>query len=401
MNGSEIPPWTAENLDRKDLFLMWKSITHALISAGHVSELHQELDHASWTGREDLSSDENNRLACGYDDEEDGDTVMSSPGESEFDDNNVCDIPSNLIAEAAALPHYYSPLQSFEDIFAQEESLPSFDGIDDVTLSIETSSPRVFTPTSSPLLSNSEQEQCLNEEPGLYITAKQHIWFARAMKNGRLRLSDKKDLTPSEISVVAQRLIKNDSVIYFLNNCRLIYESLLPSLVQQQPLVCKNNSIKESVIATFDTVQDLVNGKDIHRLLLRFVYIHLVRVIDIYRAAAANDRVEGQVNLGVGKRDITVAVNMYLAAKKVSKGRISRTRLLDYYRRGKRWSFLAGPPPISVFAFSRAADTIVYILPLLHITRRDPPPQKAEQFHHELDGPGACSSDPTRSPRAC
>ena len=48
--------WTAENLDRKDLLVMWKSITHALISTGHVVELHQELDHASRTGREDLSS---------------------------------------------------------------------------------------------------------------------------------------------------------------------------------------------------------------------------------------------------------------------------------------------------------------------------------------------------------
>jgi hypothetical protein len=42
-DGSEIPPWTAEYLDRKDLFSMWRSITHALISTRHVAELHQEL----------------------------------------------------------------------------------------------------------------------------------------------------------------------------------------------------------------------------------------------------------------------------------------------------------------------------------------------------------------------
>ena len=55
-DGFETPPWTAEILDRKDLFSMWKSITYALISTGHVAELYQELDHASGTGREDLSS---------------------------------------------------------------------------------------------------------------------------------------------------------------------------------------------------------------------------------------------------------------------------------------------------------------------------------------------------------
>jgi hypothetical protein len=76
---------------------------------------------------------------------------------------------------------------------------------------------------------------------------------ARLIKTRRLWLSDKKDLMPSEISVVARRLIKNDSVIYFLNNCLLIYKSLM-LLIVQQLLVCNNNSIKESVIAAFDIV---------------------------------------------------------------------------------------------------------------------------------------------------
>lgn len=50
-----------------------------------------------------------------------------------------------------------------------------------------------------------------------------------------------------KISVVAQRLIKNDSVIYFLNNYRLIYES-------SRPFVCSKNGTEKSVIAFFDTV---------------------------------------------------------------------------------------------------------------------------------------------------
>ncbi|PVH68981.1 hypothetical protein DL98DRAFT_599056 [Cadophora sp. DSE1049] len=115
----------------------------------HVAELHQELDHASRTGREDLSSGgqwavesyrdhdllsneslqtaanstKNDRSACGYDDEDsiDGDTVISSPGESDIDDDDLCDVSPNFIAEAADLSHHHSPLLSFEDILAQEE----------------------------------------------------------------------------------------------------------------------------------------------------------------------------------------------------------------------------------------------------------------------------------------
>lgn len=138
------------------------------------------------------------------------------------------------------------------------------------------------TPTSSlsPSFSKSEQEHSLYEGLCLNIPVERHIRADIDGRNGvlkekeisppqsspssrkqklsietrRIRLSDKEDLIPSEISVVAQRLIKNDSVVYFLNNCRLIYESLMPSLVQQ-PSTCHNGSTEEFVIAAFDSVQ--------------------------------------------------------------------------------------------------------------------------------------------------
>jgi hypothetical protein len=107
---------------------------------------------------------ENNRSACGYDDEEsiDGDMVMSSPGESDIEDDDLCDISPNFIAKAVDLSHHHSPLLSFEDILAQEESLLPDDGLDDVAPSIGKSStteapcPRVYTPALTPLWSDSD-----------------------------------------------------------------------------------------------------------------------------------------------------------------------------------------------------------------------------------------------------
>ncbi len=166
----------------------------------------------------------------------------------------------------------------------------------------------------------------------------------------------------------------------------------MPSV--QQPL-SRPSSIEEHVIAAFDMVQHLVNGQEVHRLILRFVYIHLVQVIEAYKATATKDRVEGQVSREAGQRDISVAINMYLKAKeKMSQEKFSRQKLLDYSRRGKRWSCLAGPSPISVFLFPRAADTIVYVLPPPPplLPRRDLLYQKAEQFHHGPDDSVACSS---------
>jgi hypothetical protein len=99
---------------------------------------------------------------------------MSSPGESDIDDDDFYDISANFIAEAADLSHYHSLLPSFEDVLAQEESLLSSDGLDHIAFSIDNAPcHRVSTPASSLSLSlsNSSQEQLLNTWPSLHIRA--------------------------------------------------------------------------------------------------------------------------------------------------------------------------------------------------------------------------------------
>jgi len=133
------------------------------------------------------------------------------------------------------------------------------------------------------------------------------------------------------------------------------------------------------------------------------LHIYLVGVIDMYRAAATKDRVEGQVSRGDGQRDITVAIDIYLAAKKKdSKGKLSRTKLLDYYSRSQRWFFLARPSPVSIFVFAGAANIIVNVLsPLLpNTTSPRLTTSKAEQFYHGPDCLGACGLGPARLSRA-
>jgi len=88
---------------------------------------------------------------------------MSSPGESDIEDDDLCDISPNFIAKAADLSHHHSPLLSFEDILTQEELLLPDDGLNDVAPSIGKSlttapCPRVYTPALTPSGSDSDQE---------------------------------------------------------------------------------------------------------------------------------------------------------------------------------------------------------------------------------------------------
>jgi hypothetical protein len=77
------------------------------------------------------------------------------------------------------------------------------------------------------------------------------------------------------------------------------------------------------------------------------------------------DRVEGYYSREAGYRDITIAIDMYLVAKMISGGGLSRSKLLDYCRRGRQWFFLARLSPILVFIFSHVADIIIYVFPLI------------------------------------
>jgi hypothetical protein len=173
---------------------------------------------------------------------------MLSPCKSEDDDddddNDIDDIPFTLITEGADLSHHHSPLRDFKEAFAQQDLLLPYDRPDDFTPSSGRSSPAA-TPCPraySPSPSASTKEEWIDERLDQHISIQQADTEGQdslvkgektitpqstvspqktthLIKHSSLWLSGKKDLLPSKINVVARRLIKNDSVVYFLNNC--------------------------------------------------------------------------------------------------------------------------------------------------------------------------------------
>ncbi|KAI9777127.1 MAG: hypothetical protein M1839_009083 [Geoglossum umbratile] len=206
--------------------------------------------------------------------------MMSSPDKSEADDDiyNDLAIPSYIIDEAADLSHYSHafPLLNFEEILAREQSLLQCNRrsaeLEDTPVRLDSDSMSILDMAPEQNLTlEAEGRDSFFEE--MELLPLQPTLYLRSRKAGGLRVSDKKDLTPANILVVAHLLINKDSISYFLDNCCLIYEGWVP-FSAQQPLVC-NNSIETSIIAALDTVQDLLKGNWARGLLLQFAYIHL------------------------------------------------------------------------------------------------------------------------------
>ena len=388
----------------------WKSITHALISVGYGTQLYQELEAAqscqsnhsiamidvSTSKRQthdpyyhNTAEHADNLLVGATNETEmtDFDYVdhggCSSTDESIDDDEagDIPHIPIDLLTDAADLSGLYgdNALQTFEDVFAREESLPSFD--------CEFISPseqpliHTYTQTSFPLLHpGSEEEQPLdtifnlsaNETHNLsnqmagdtsqntnenFQTSEQRC-VTKSMKPKQLRVSDKKDLLPSDICLVVQKLVTTAATEYFFNNYVSNHEGGIPSFLNG-PLVC-NNAAEDLLITSFDNVHNLFKAGKTQRLMLRIAYIQLVRVIDAHKATAATDRLKGHTERAVGHGDSTVGIDTYLLLKGSCPAQPpSRSTLHDYYRIGKRWALLCGEAPLSVLVFSGTAKTIM------------------------------------------
>ncbi|KAL5349003.1 hypothetical protein ACLOAV_006429 [Pseudogymnoascus australis] len=402
---------TSENPDIEDLLMDWKSITHALISVGYGTQLYQELqaaqscqsDHS--IAIQDVSTSkhqshvpyyhetakhaDNSLLEATNETELTESGYVSDPGgcgstDESVDDDEACDIPdipSHLIIDAADLSELRGDgaYPTFEDVFAREESLLSFDY--ESISSSEQPLIHTYTQTSSPLLHpSSEQEQPLdtvlsaNQEHNLSnqmagdTSQKTHENFQSSeqrcvtdsIKPKQFRISDKKDLLPSDIYLVVQKLVSTAATEYFLNNYMSIYEGWIPSSLNG-PLVC-NNAAEDPLITAFDMVHNLLEGGKMQRLMLRIALIKLVRVIDAQKATAATDRLLGHTSRGVGQRDSSVAIDTYLLLKGSCPAQaLSRTTLHEFCRKGRRWALLGGEAPLSVLVFSSTAETVMYV----------------------------------------
>jgi len=184
---------TSEYPYMEGLLMEWKSITHALISVGYGTQLYQELQaaqscqsnhsiaiidvstskrqthvpyyHNTAEHADNLlveATNETEMTDFGYVSDHGG---CGSTDESVDDDEagDIPDIPSDLLTDAADLSGLYgdNALQTFEDVFAREESLPSFD-CEFISRS-EQPLIHTYTQTSFPLLHpSSEEEQPLD-----------------------------------------------------------------------------------------------------------------------------------------------------------------------------------------------------------------------------------------------
>jgi hypothetical protein len=178
-----------------------------------------------------------------------------------------------------------------------------------------------------------------------------------------VRPSIKQDLTPAQISLVAQDLIRRDASAFFMDNCQSIYEDWMSTLDRTTSVT--HGSANRSVIAAFDVLDSILTSKNRASLPLRFAYVRLIQAIDALNAAATTGRLEGQVRRKGGYNNAGIAIDVYLSAKgKPLDAKELRSNVSEHVRISRRWSELAGPSPLLLSIYSGIAETIMCVPPL-------------------------------------
>jgi hypothetical protein len=301
--------------------------------------------------------------------ESDGDTIAASDseGSDDYDMDDLLEIPPDLVSDSADLSQYYGDNlpQTSEDMDIEElfpalhvSSISNASAFADAGLQSpggrhKSTQPRVILPNSesyepfnaiigpdntagqhAQCLPGSTDNTCSPEQSSQSIARKKRkvsVKATKGVKRMSLPTSAKKDLTSAEISPVAKNLLRDNAISFFHKNSPSISKTWISSIKATTAV-----SVIEPLVRAFDEVHRWA-GNTSMRLRLRFSYIQLIWAIDTLKVAATKDRLYSYVRRKPGYRNTSLAIDIYLYAKRNTSGEIlSRSQLSEYMRISRR-----------------------------------------------------------------
>jgi hypothetical protein len=300
---------------------------------------------------------------CSSDIEADARTASDSEESDDYMDN-LLDVPLDLIAQSADLSQHRSDRQTSDDIPSVElawrtspigKSAPADAfSIPTVSRQPESIATRSFDIATDPYIGSCVAESAPLPEADIECQTR------TSRKKIPGRLSVKRDLTAAEIGSTAEILLRDDARSFFLCHSQSISAAWAASA-----LAVRGDGIVPSVVAAFDEVHRLTRDDRCKRLPLRFAHLQLKYALDALHTAATKDRLRGLVQRKPGYSNASLAIDIYLNAKRNHPGEIpSRDRLSEYRRVSTRWPQLAGTSPLQLSVYSDAAETIMCVPPV-------------------------------------
>ena len=159
-------------------------------------------------------------------------------------------------------------------------------------------------------------------------------------------------------TALANRLVGSDPVNFFVDNCKKTVDDWVLLLRGTTP----DHGIPSNDfrwVDAFQTLDNIITGRQGTHLLRRLAYIQYKRLSDFLESIIESERESGAPrNSGVG--DATVVMNIVESVKQKCVSAASRRKAACEDRRiARRWAALAGPSPLFLLVYTDMAETVV------------------------------------------
>jgi hypothetical protein len=161
------------------------------------------------------------------------------------------------------------------------------------------------------------------------------------------------------MTLPARVLIRDDAVSFIHSHAEPVCAATTPS--------AQDVGIVRTLVTAVDKVHSLVRTRRDSRLKLRLAFIELQYAIGAIKVTAASLPLRG-LRRRRGYSNASLALDVYLNAKKSDSGDVPTRQILSEYSRvSSRWSELAAGSPLQACIYADKAETIMCI-PLVSCT---------------------------------
>lgn len=165
---------------------------------------------------------------------------------------------------------------------------------------------------------------------------------------------------------LSNRLLKQDAIYFFVDTCEAVLADWI-SLIQKTTLPMDTPLTPDYMSSAFDVLEGIITNRKEAKLSSRFGYVQLVNFFQCLEDRIKLERRRGRFERKSGYGNASLAIDIYLHARKgvISDSRL-KSQLRERKRIGRRWKRLAGPSELFLIIYSDLADVIVYaVAPLL------------------------------------
>lgn len=165
----------------------------------------------------------------------------------------------------------------------------------------------------------------------------------------------------SAATLHSRQFIHHDAIRFFLANWTSFFE-IWVTLLEETRIRDEGYLSPQSIMPAVNALERTITTDNPSNHISRIGYMQLSCFLDSLVERIKSDRIDGLLTTQRGRGDMSTAIDLYVDAQKPATNKfVSRRKLQECRRIGRRWRELAKPSFLLLVIFTNDADLFVYV----------------------------------------